>query len=211
MILALDVLYSSSQKCLSEDDDEIIALSVLLNRLPIHPVENRRIDFRNPPGVARQINCFRVRWDTDKRDRRVGEMFYQVAAEFENRHDELHEIAEAIRRNEPYYTTRFGNPLEADDFPEGALLGHLHRMLEARDGGKVPLAERCEVCELQPTTCYQPCGELLQRHLLVPPERMNAKKRYAAEDFITVCPLCHEVLHRFRPWRTRENREAILR
>lgn len=55
VILALDVLYSSEKDKVSADSDEIKELSMLLNRLPIHPIENRRADFRSTTGVARQI------------------------------------------------------------------------------------------------------------------------------------------------------------
>ena len=40
VILALDVFYSSPKGRVTADSDEIKELSLLLNRLPIHPVEN---------------------------------------------------------------------------------------------------------------------------------------------------------------------------
>lgn len=40
VILALDVFYSSQKGRVTADSDEIKELSLLLNRLPIHPVEN---------------------------------------------------------------------------------------------------------------------------------------------------------------------------
>lgn len=95
--------------------------------------------------------------------------------------------------------------------PRGVLLGHLHRVIETRDGAKVKLADHCEICKMKPTLYYQPCGELLQAHLDISPAELNGSKKYGAEKFITVCPTCHTVLHRIRPWRTRDNMEEILR
>ena len=59
VILALDVLYSSEMQRVSADSEEIADLSALLNRLPIHPIENRRVDFRTGTGITAQLNRFR--------------------------------------------------------------------------------------------------------------------------------------------------------
>ena len=59
VILALDVFYSSPKDRVTADSDEIKELSLLLNRLPIHPVENRRAAFRSPAGIATQLIRFR--------------------------------------------------------------------------------------------------------------------------------------------------------
>lgn len=59
VILALDVFYSSPKGRVTADSDEIKELSLLLNRLPIHPVENRRADFRSPVGITTQLIRFR--------------------------------------------------------------------------------------------------------------------------------------------------------
>lgn len=199
VILALDVLYSAGEKTISADSREIQDLSLLLNRLPIHPVENRRLDFRNKTGIARQINLYRSSCNAGKRDPNVGIKFFEVAFEFKDHYDELHSIAEAIRKNEPYYSLCFGNPIEDNCFPEGALLGRLHRVIELRDEPRVPLHDCCEVCNLKPTLYYQPCGPILQQHLLIPPTQIDGKKKYGADSFITICPNCHEVLHHYRP------------
>ena len=59
VILALDVLYSAGGQRVSADSEEIVGLSALLNRLPIHPTENRSADFRNARGVTGQLMRFR--------------------------------------------------------------------------------------------------------------------------------------------------------
>ena len=210
VILALDVLYSSKHERISAESDDIKDLSALLNKLPIHPTENRRADFRNAVGITRQINLLQSRLETGNRDRRVGAMFFNIASEFENRHDELHEIAQAIRRNEKYFTIEFGNYSEDMGFPEGVLLGHLHRLIETRDGSQYTLSDRCEVCDLKPELYYNSCGAILQNHLLVPPSQLEGNKKYGVNNYITVCPTCHAVLHRIRPWRTKEDCREVL-
>ena len=210
-ILALDVLYLSEMQRVSADSEEIADLSALLNRLPIHPIENRRADFRNARGVTGQLMRFRSSCNTGKRDPSVGMLFFNVAFEFENRIEDLHKIAVAIRRNEPYYPSGFDTQSEDIGFPEGVLLGHLHRTIEVRATAKFDLANHCEICSLRPELCYIPCEGLLQPHLIVPPVDLNGKKKYGPESFITVCPTCHAVLHRIRPWRTLGDCCTILR
>lgn len=211
VILALDVLYSSEKGKVTADSDEIKELSVLLNRLPIHPIESRRADFRNNTGVARQIMAFRSSCHTGKKDPNVGALFFNVAFEYEDRINELHSIANAIRKNEKVFISLFGSPLEDDGFPEGILLGHLHRIIEQRDGARLTIKDHCEVCSSRPVLCYRNTGSLLQNHLIIAPTLMDYSKKYGANCFLTVCPTCHAALHRYRPWLTKENCEDVLR
>ena len=210
VILSLDVLYSSSER-LTPESDEIVSLCGLLQRLPIHPLDNRRTDFRNHTGVNRQIALFKSSCKTGRRDPNVGQMFFTVAYEFENDLDRLHSIAESIRKNERHFTSRFGADSEGESFPEGILLGHLHRVIERRDGQKALLAKRCSICQIEPEGLYQPCGQLLEQHLVVDPVDLDGNQRYKQDDFITVCPNCHAALHKYRPWLTRETSEGLLR
>lgn len=210
VILALDVLYSSNNGRVTADSEEIKELSRLLNRLPIHPVENRRSDFRNNTGIARQIMLYRSNCNTGKRDPNVGILFFEVAFEYENKLGELHLVAQAIRKNERAFVSLFGSPLEDDGFPEGTLLGHLHRMIEQRDGAKQTVKDHCGICNSRPVLCYRNGDQLLQNHLLVAPTVMEHSKRYGADNFLTVCPTCHAALHRYRPWLSRKNCEDVL-
>ena len=210
VILALDVLYSSKNGRVTADSEEIKELSRLLNRLPIHPVENRRSDFRSPNGVAVHLRRFYLSCLSGKKSPSVGDLFFCVAFEYENRVNEIHSIARAIRKNEKAFVSLFGSPLEDDGFPEGALLGHLHRMIEQRDGAKQTVKDHCEICNSRPTLCYRNGDQLLQNHLVVAPTVMEHSKRYGADNFLTVCPTCHAALHRYRPWLSRKNCEDVL-
>lgn len=211
VILALDVLYSAEKGRVYANSKEMEDLSALLNRLPIHPVENRREDFRTPNGVTKQINLLRTAMKTGNRSSNLGIKFIEVAMEFDNRHDELHKIAQAIRKNENNFSLEYGSGIEDLGFPEGMLLGHLYHSVEMRDGAKVPLADHCEICNMKPELYYQPCGTLLQPHLLVGPTEVDGKKKYGTDEFITVCPTCHAVIHRIRPWIEKHNCGEILR
>lgn len=211
VILALDVLFSSKKEGISSESLEMHELSVLLNRLPFYPSTNRRADFRNETGITNQLKRMQSNIRTGKRDPNVGSMFFDVAFEFENRHEELHEIAIAIRRNEAYYFSEYGSLGEDIGFPEGILLGHLHHTIEKKASLKITPADCCEICNIRPDLYYQSCGSLLELHLTVPPVELDGGEKYGAEQFITVCPNCHAALHRIRPWHTKDNKGNILR
>ena len=211
-ILALDVLYFADELRLNKESKEIIELSELLNELPIIPLSARGEIFRNSNGIKNQLIKFKSSYPKGKKDSHVGSIFYEIADEFSGIKDELHKIACAIRQNREFFkTATFGSELEGEDFPEGALLCHLHRVLEARDGRKLVPAESCEICHLNLSVVYKPVsGNFLQCHLTVPITELNGSKHYKADDFITVCPNCHAVLHKHRPWLTRDNAKEIL-
>lgn len=211
-ILALDVLYFTNELRLNKESEEIVELSELLNELPIIPIAMHNESFRNCAGISQQINAFRLNSSKGIKCSNVGAIFYSTADEFRGRKDELHKIASAIRQNREFFkTATFGSELEGEDFPEGALLYHLHRVLEARDSRKIVPAESCEICHLNLSEVYKPVpGNFLQCHLTVPVTELNGNKHYKTDDFITVCPNCHAMVHKYRPWVTRDNAGEIL-
>ena len=141
----------------------------------------------------------------------VGEMFTIVDQEFAERRDELHQIAQSIRRNLQCFDVPFGYRAENNSFPEGVLLGHLHRVIEIRDSAKLKPTSRCDICQIDTSDIYPGCPSLMAMHLTVPITALDGKKRYDASEFITVCPNCHAALHRHRPWLTKENCGELLR
>ena len=213
VILTLDTLYSAGDETLTKNNPRINALCQLLQKLPIHPADKRPANFRNTVGVSDQIRSFREQVYGEGRPRwGVGKIFFEVATEFENRHDELHAVAEAIRRNQVFFQScTFGQSEEITGFPEGALLSHLHRTVELRDSAKLEKDSRCSICRLSLTGAYQGCKDFLELHLLVPVVDLDASREYGQKDFITVCPNCHAALHRYRPWLTRDRVAEILR
>ena len=211
VILALDVLYCSGENRLNASSQEIVDLCALLHKLPIIPAVNRPPMFRTENGVSSQLMLFRRSYKTGIKEPNLGITFLQVAHEFENRRDELHQIAVAICRNLTSYDSTFGSPSERDGFPEGALLGHLHRVVETRDGAKLTPGKRCEICQIDTADIYPGCPSLMSMHLTVPVTALDGKKRYGASEFIAVCPNCHAALHRRRPWLTKENCGELLR
>lgn len=212
VILTLDVLYRAEGKKLSARSNEIIGLSKELKELPIFPQNKRPENFRNCVGVSHQIESFLLGKSGAKSNWNVGGMFFRVDNEYRDKHELLHKIADAIRRNTPFLIDyQFGNSIEDADFPEGVILGHLHRMIEKRDGKKVSFSQRCDVCQLDMASIYRVSDGIMEHHLLVPPEELDIQKNYSPGMFITVCPNCHAVIHKYRPWLQRENYREVFR
>lgn len=210
-ILALDVLYSTNEQ-LKPESEAIIELSELLNSLPIHKNKERRSTFRNPSGVCKQIRSFARSIKINKKDPNVGIMFYEVANEFNNRFEELHLIANAIRKNKNLYDEfQFGCTFENSAFPEGALLEHLHYIIEVRDGLKIKPSNRCSICRIKLDEIYRGEQFLLTPHLATPLTELDGKKKYKESDFLTVCPNCHAALHHYRPWLSKDTAKDILK
>lgn len=211
-ILALDTLLFSGEEYLNENSAAIKELSELLNSLPIVPQTMRGKIFRNCTGVNRQINMFRLSSAKGKKDTHVGSIFYAVAEDYHGNEEEIHRIAVAMKRNLDYFKDAvFGASEESYGFPEGALLSHLHRMIEIRDSKKLKAADVCDVCHLNLSQVYKPViGSFMQFHLMVPITELDSRKKYKPDEFITVCPNCHMILHKHRPWITRETLDDIL-
>lgn len=212
-ILILDTALFSGKVVFSEKSDVVIELSKLLNSLPIHPVEGRPSNFRNPLGLADRINVFLAEQKDKSRERHSGLVLVETYGASMDGSLDVHLVADAIRRNTQFFNDHpFGERYEAVDFPEGALLGHLHTIIEARDGKNVHPTECCEICHLNLREVYKSTERsLLQGHLLVPLTELNPEKKYPVSAFISVCPNCHTMLHQHRPWLTENTASEILR
>lgn len=211
-ILALDTLLFSGEEHLNANSTAIKELSNLLNSLPIIPQAMRGEVFRNCTGVSKQISMFRLSSAKGEKNPNVGAIFYSVADDYRGNEEEIHRIATAIKRNFDYFDGAvFGAVEESGDFPEGALLGHLHRMIEIRDSKKLKAADVCDVCHLDLSQVYKPVpGGFMQLHLMLPVTELDSCKKYKPDEYVTVCPNCHAVLHKHRPWVTRETLGGIL-
>lgn len=215
IILGLDVLFSQDCQGLNKSNPGMIDLSELLNCLPITPKSNRYAAFRNPVGVSSMLRNFWTGLDNPNQKFKVGFLFYTIYNGYKNDLGELHKIANAIRRCvDSSKLLQYGDAVETEGFPEGAILSHVHRNIEARftDNCLDILAE-CEVCKIRPKGIYADIGgnSILSKHLLIAPADFDPAVKLSKADFISVCPNCHHALHLIRPWRCRkEELESIL-
>lgn len=210
VFLGIDLLLNNDIHDLQATSSIIAELSSLLNSLPIIPNEKRAPSFRNQVGVSQQLLRLHKSITSGNKSLHIGNNFLEIYNKYEKQPEALHKICQAIKRNQPFYKEiGFGAKEEEQEFPEGALLGHLHRFLENRDKPEEKMIGECQVCSIQLSDIYGTDMEL-EAHLVVLPVDLDARRRYSNRDFIWVCPNCHAALHRIRPWRVKNNAAEIL-
>lgn len=212
VILLLDAMYSCKELRVNEKSEEIIKLSELLKRLPIH-LDSVRCNstFRSATGLAQQVRLFLQSCSKGEKSPHVGKLMFEVAFEYENQVELLHRIAESIRRNYKFYNINFGSVIEDHGFQEGILLGYLHHIIEKKALLSFHTDDKCSICNVVPSTIYSTSKNLLELHLIIPPEQLDGNAKYCKEKYITVCPMCHSALHHIRPWYSGGSIDRILR
>ncbi len=210
LILALDLYFRVNPVHISESHPEIMALSKLLNQLPIHTDRPDVERFRNPNGVYMKL-CNFLRLDPSYKG--VGldagsKKDEEVWNEFAGDKERLHRVAEAIRAwAEPSPQDRM-IPLEADeDFeaPEGRVILRQHKVRERNttlSSKRKALAIkefgelRCEACGFNFREVYGTLGEgFIECHHTVPVSQLRPGQPTRLKDLALVCANCHRMLH----------------
>jgi 5-methylcytosine-specific restriction enzyme A len=216
LILGLDLYFRLTTTQLSRANPDIIALSKLLNELPIHLAHTRDSRFRNPPGVSMELRGF-LRFDPryPGEGLRGAKLREKVWDEFSEDRNRLRATAHAIRAGfaELTHTNRYTSSLAEDDadvFPEGIILTRLHRLRERNPTGirrKKEQVQRdmgrlaCEVCGFDFLEVYGELGEgFAECHHLIPLSRLPEHTLTRLADLAIICANCHRMFHRSREW-----------
>ena len=213
LILGLDLYFQLTTKQLSRTNSGVIALSKLLNELPIHPAHTRDDRFRNPAGVSMELRGF-LRFDSryageGLRGAVLGETVWK---EFSENRGQLRTTADAIRASyaELSSTDFCTTPPDEDVFAEGIILTRLHRLRERspvatrrkkekvhRDMGRLT----CEACGFDFLEVYGELGEgFAECHHLIPLSQLPGHRITRLADLSIVCANCHRMLHRSKKW-----------
>lgn len=228
LILALDLYVRFPLSTLSQTHPEVVALSEILNALPIHAERPDAEKFRNPNGVYKKLGNF-ASHDPDYKGAgltRGNRLEPIIWAEFHGDHELLRETAEAIRRGHLTPEAALpGGELDSDDelvFPEGKVLYRLHRASE-RSRALVELAKErslskghgrllCEACTFDFEQRYGEVGKgFIECHHTTPLSAIGTETKTSVADLALVCSNCHRMLHRKRPWLTMTQLAQVLR
>ena len=193
---------------LPNDAAEVLTLSELLNRLPIHAPDLRAQRFRNANSVSMKLGNFSALdpqyegkglWAGGKLDHEVWEEFASVPYR-------LHAAADAIRSN--YTVAEPPSPYEAEEeeFSEGRILTRLHKQRERR-ADKVRQKKRqvldrdgklaCEACGFDFVKRYGLLGaEFAECHHRVPLAALVEGQKLRLSDLAILCANCHRMIHR---------------
>lgn len=226
VILACRLVMANGWRRLFAEDVRVIALSALLQQLPIHPAGDRGEKFRSPDSVARKTVDIASRHpDYAGKATNGGALDRAVLAEFLAEPERMDSVAVLLRHGlETGSLRELAAPEEEEldeDFsaPEGRLLFRRHR---ARERSKALHRKKidsvlsrggslaCEACGFDYEDVYGERGkDYIEVHHVVP---LHAAGEGVTKltDLALICANCHRMIHRRAPWPTpAELREAV--
>ena len=212
LILALDLYVREPSARGNKTNPQIIALSKLLNELPIHPRNTAQAKFRNPNGVSMTLNTF-IRYDSLHKGvgLRGAKLAQDVWNDFAENPKKLAAVANAIKTN--YIgIAAVDDPTEEEDeeAEEGRLLTRLHRIRE-RNVDLINKKKRrilrekgallCEACGFDFHATYGLLGNgFAECHHEKPVSTLRPGEKTKMSDLRIICANCHRMVRRSRPW-----------
>lgn len=215
IILALQLYFDNELGPVDSRNPKIIALSELLNRLPIFDFKPDQQTFRNPNGVTLKLSNFKA---IDPNYQGKGMEAYskldkEVFEEFCLDIDRLNKIANQIRKvlDNPelsYEVSKVEHDemFDTDIVKEGQVLYKLHKakernwkLIEAKKK-KVRTEKgelRCEVCDFDFEKTYGAIGkDYIECHQLTSLFNFQVDKETKLEELALLCSNCHRMIHR---------------
>lgn len=219
LILALDLYLRNG--LLDDLDARVVDLSQVLNALPIHVSRPDRNKFRSPNAVAMKLGNFAA-LDSAYPGAGLqsgGRGDATVWDDFVSRRDDLHRLAEQLRRGAALGRFPALAEDDEDEVAEGRLLFREHRARERNrrivsNKKRQVLAKAgrlaCEVCDFDFAVTYGERGEgFAECHHVVPlSEAGEGTTRLS--DLVIVCSNCHRMLHARIGWTTPTELRAVV-
>lgn len=210
ILLALELYFRLKPGQIHARNEEIVALSHLLNKLPIHETIPDTTKFRNSNGVSLKLSNFLA---IDPNYEGKGMQAYskldkELFDKFVDNKGELKRIAEQIKSTIDGDTNLQLYQIETEEFEakEGEVIYKLHKLRERNPSitkkkkasyykkhGKLD----CEVCGFDFYKVYGELGKgFIECHHRVPLAQLNGKSKTKLDDLALVCANCHRMLHR---------------
>jgi 5-methylcytosine-specific restriction protein A len=212
LILALDLYFKVNPSHVSQSHPEIIALSALLNTLPIHSKDLQQTSFRNANGVYMKL-CNFLRFDPDYHGSGLkagAKLEEAIWSEFSTDKGLLSKVATAIKENAPSLAPLDQETEVEEEFPEGSVLTRTHRMRERNSTAIKKKKEHvqkstgrlaCTVCGFDFEDVYGAIGAgFAECHHNIPVSELKPNQSTKLADLSIVCSNCHRMIHRAKPW-----------
>ncbi len=222
LILALGLYFRHPPASVSQSHEAVLELSDVLNRFRAGTHLARTEEFPNPNGVYMELYNF-LRFDDSYKGvglTRGGHLEQIVWKEFSQDKEHLQEVAQAIRRGIEVPVppeTEFGDV--GEEFAEGQVLWRWHQARErsqklisvGKERARRHGALQCEACGFDFEKAYGEIGSgFMECHHLLPLASYGLKQTTRLDDVVLVCANCHRMLHRLRPWLTRDRLDDLL-
>jgi 5-methylcytosine-specific restriction protein A len=216
LILALALYFHVNPLHTSENHPEIIALSALLNKLPIHANSEINEKFRNPSGVYMKL-CNFLRFDPSYTGiglQAGSKLDEEIWNEFAGDQQKLTRVANAIRENFASLTRPQTIEEEIaqaeEEFAEGRVLSRVHKIRERNSTvtkkkkkeifsltGKLA----CEACKFDFAEKYGKIGEgFAECHHNKPISELRPGDTTKLSDLAILCANCHRMIHNSSRW-----------
>lgn len=214
LILALDLYFRTESGQIHARNPEIIALSEILNKLPIHARGPEQTKFRNPNGVGLKLSNF-LAIDPEysgKGMKSYGKLDKEIFNEFKNNKSDLSKISNRIKKtiSNSKVVHKLSSIDEGDDeiiVKEGKVIYKLHKYIERKPSinrkkkelylkkyGKLD----CEVCGFDFYKKYGQIGKgFMECHHRIPLHQISDETETHLSDLALVCANCHRMLHRY--------------
>ncbi|TQR82628.1 HNH endonuclease [Mycobacterium hodleri] len=227
LILACDLVRRNGWKSMRAPHPDVVALSDLLQRLPIHPMEVRGPKFRNPNGVGRKTSDIATHHpDYQGTPTNAGATDLEVLRDFLEREDEMIAVADLIRNGvnsgdlvDASEAVNDVDELDDDEAPEGRLLERKHfarerdralRDKKIRKHLQTNQTLACATCGFDFTAAYGSHGAgYIECHHVVP-LHSSGEVKTRLSDLILICANCHRMIHRRSPWLTPDQLKALV-
>ena len=219
LILALDLYLRLG--ALDSSHQEVIALSKLLNGMPIHPDWRYSSDFRNSNSVKMKLENFHS-LDPDYPGVALRSGSHEGTSiwdEFHSQPQLLNKLANSIRAGS--ITQEAETPEDGEDeAQEGRILTRIHRSRErnqklvakrkAQRREECNGALKCEACDFDFVVKYGNRGDgFAECHHKVPLAESGATKT-RLDDLAILCANCHRMIHVRKPMLTVEELRSLI-
>ena len=209
--MALAQYFRCSPSKTNKDNKQIIALSDLLNSLPIHPSKSEYDKFRNPNGVYMKL-CNFLRFDPNYSGTGLkagGKLEEKIWHEFSGDKENLRRVSQAIINSSPEVPRPTEFEEYEEEFEEGRLLTRLHKIRErSPSAGKKRKAEifqktgklECEACGFDFHKFYGEIGQgVAECHHTKPVSELKKGEKTKLSELSILCANCHRIIHKSKP------------
>ena len=215
IILALELYFRTESGHIHARNPEIVELSEILNKLPIHEIRPDTEKFRNPNGVGLKL-CNFLAIDPNYQGKGMGsysKLDFEVFMEFVNDKERLSNLSKQIKKtvlnkeiNLKLYEIADDDDYENSSVKEGLVVYKLHKYRERDSNINRKKKEKyykahgkldCEVCGFDFYKVYGQIGEgFIECHHKKPLAEIESEVTTSIDDLALVCSNCHRMLHR---------------